>query len=148
MATLKNTRRTSKYNPETIRVIVKFLREGLFREDSARLAGITPKTLYDWIKKYPGMLNTIEDAESWNKRHITKLIEKHAKRSWQAMAWLAERRHSEYSPKASLGLGAGNGVQIAIISGGYTPPTLQEKQPLQGIIEPSEAKQLDKPEAK
>ena len=117
---------------------MKFLREGLFREDSARLAGITTKTLYDWFKKYPTVVRMVEDAEAWNKRSWTKLIQKHAKHSWQAMAWLIERRHEQYSPKASFGLGSGSGVQIAIIGGGYTP----EKQPLQSITGPSEAKQL------
>ncbi|MEK9208282.1 MAG: hypothetical protein AAB922_07370 [Patescibacteria group bacterium] len=143
MATKKPTHGSSKYNPETIRVMIKFLKEGLFREDSARLAGITPKTMYEWFKKYPSLVGLVEDAEAWNKRSWTKIIAKHAKRSWQAMAWLAERRHDEYSAKSPAQLASPNGVQIAIISGGYVPPVLVSNQPIQVTTGASVDKSLE-----
>ena len=135
--------RPSKYNPEVVRVMVKFLREGLFRNDSARLSGISVQTMLDWIKKHPSFLKEIEDAESWNKRSWTKIIAKHAKRSWQAMAWLAERRHDEYSAKSPAQLASPNGVQIAIISGGYVPPVLVSNQPIQVTTGASVDKSLE-----
>ena len=118
----------SKYDFKVVEVILRNIREGSFRDDAARIAGISPKTLYNWYIKRPELLQAIERAESANKKSWFKIIAKHAKRSWQAMAWLMERRHAgEYGARLTPLQGAG-GVQIAIIGGGYTP--LKDNEPI------------------
>ena len=149
MAYHKKVGRKPKYSAVLRDKIINNIRNGRTQEDTAYLVGIQPQTLSKWKSEKPEFHEAIKTAEAQQFKKTENSLLKHGKHSWQALAWWLERRRSDvYSLKTSVGLASGSGVQIAIISGGYVPPALLEKQPLQGITGPNGAKQLDKPEAK
>lgn len=125
----------NKYTPQVVDKIKKYLREGNMREDSAVMSGISRETYDIWFKKYPEFKVAVEEAEGRNKNRTLKLLQKHGKKSWQALAWWLERRfYSDYMSKTSTKIEGTGGVQIAIVSGGYIPP-IEPKQPIQGITD-------------
>ena len=128
---MEEKRTNTKYSNLIVSKIYKNLREGNTQEDSARLAGISVETYHNWLKRYQEFKNGVEANESINKKKTLKLLQKHGKKSWQALAWWLERRfYGDYMAKSSTKIEGNGGVQIAIVSGGYIPQ-LSSKQPLQ-----------------
>jgi len=119
----------TKYTPYIAYIICKSLKEGMFREDSVRLAGIVPKTFYQWLAKYPEFSKAVDEAESMNVRSLARQLLKHGKHSWQAIAWYLERRHSNYfgARSATLISSDREGFKVAVIQGGYTPQLTEAK---------------------
>ncbi|MDO8487766.1 MAG: hypothetical protein Q7S31_00430 [bacterium] len=113
--------RRPKYNEKTVVKILRGLRNGLYKEDAARLAGIRPETLSVWLDKYDDLTKEVERAQAFHRMRLVKQLSKHSKKQWQPAAWLLERIHpQQYSQKADLFLES-NGVTIAVLSGGYQP---------------------------
>ena len=127
-----------KYNEPTVEKIYKYLRQGSMREDAGVLAGITHDTFRLWLKKFPEFRHGVDEAENVNKYRTLRLLQKHGKKSWQALAWWLERRfYLDFMNKTSTKIEGTGGVQIAIIGGGYIPSQLETKQPALQITEPS-----------
>lgn len=86
--------RPSKYCKSIARRIFKHVSQGVSREGSAFLAGITASTLYDWQSKIPEFSEGIKRAEARFERECVRDIRKAGKRprNWPARAWLLERK--------------------------------------------------------
>jgi transposase len=88
--------RPSERTPERITAILSGIEGGLTETDAAQTAGISRGTLYNWKSEDPDLIEAIAAAKSRFVRTLTALILQHAAsrfpNSWQAAAWLLERR--------------------------------------------------------
>lgn len=84
-----------KYSEEIVNEIVGYVKEGLMYKDAYELAGISETTFYEWKKKYKEFAEALKKAEPHLKRKNLMLIQKHADKTWQASAWILERRFPE-----------------------------------------------------
>lgn len=89
----------SKLDDLTAQRIVKAVAKGLPRDTAAKLAMIAPRTLYNWLRRgrsgdpdYVQFLQRVQEAESQGEAELVADLRVHAKSSWQACAWLLERR--------------------------------------------------------
>lgn len=94
--------RPSKLDDLVTQRIVASLEKGLPRDTAARLARIAPRTLYDWLRRgrsqdeseseYAQFLQRVKEAEAKSEEALMGIIREHATDTWQACAWLLERR--------------------------------------------------------
>ncbi len=99
--------RPTKLNDLTAQRIVNAVKAGLPRVHAARIAGIDPTTLFDWLRRgrnddpeYSQFSQRVAEAESFNVEVLHGYMQEHAKVSHQACAWLLERRGGKaYAPK-------------------------------------------------
>jgi len=66
--------RPSLYSQEVVNAIVQSIREGLSQDDAAYLAGITPSTLYEWLRDKPDFQQEVRKAHAIFKRDQITLI--------------------------------------------------------------------------
>ncbi len=101
-----------KYNDESIRQICRSVAEGNTEKDAAALAGISQKTLIVWKKTHRIFREAMEIADKKFKEVNIRLIQGHAQRSWQAAAWLLERKYDEFRIKNQTEIGGLGGGPI------------------------------------
>ncbi len=85
--------RPTKFTPITREAILQALRLGNTRTCAAEAAGIDHGTLSHWTARYPEFLTEVKKAEAEAQQRAVKVIVDAAPTSWQAAAWLLERRH-------------------------------------------------------
>lgn len=91
-----------KYGKEMTQEIASFISSGLMRTDACTMAGISYETFTQWMKK-PEFSDAIKVAEVKFKHRNLEIIQKAANRTWQAAAWLMERKfQNEFSIKQTL----------------------------------------------
>jgi hypothetical protein len=83
-----------KYGEEITEEIAELIAQGNNRTDSCLLAGIHYDTFCVWMKK-PEFSDAIKKAEATFKRVNITFIQAAALKSWQAAAWLLERRYRD-----------------------------------------------------
>lgn len=91
----------SKLNKEVVSRLSFALRQGSTYDLAAQYAGITRQTLYNWLSKakagdesYFVVLDAVKSAEAAGALDMLQIITESAgEGSWQAAAWLLERRH-------------------------------------------------------
>jgi len=91
----------SKLNDDVVSRLSFALRQGSTYDLAAQYAGITRQTLYNWLARandgdtaYVVVLDTVKSAEAFGALDMLQIItESAASGSWQAAAWLLERRH-------------------------------------------------------
>lgn len=122
--------RPSKLDDLTTQRIVGAVKKGLPRDTAAKLAGIVPSTLFLWLKKgregdpeYSEFSDRVSAAEAFGEEELVAVLRGHAKNSWQACAWLLERRR----PKV-WGLRKGDSADVQ--KPGVTPATHEETMSL------------------
>lgn len=83
--------------------IIDAVKRGLPRSTAAMLARVAPSTLFLWLAKgragdpeYSDFSDRVRAAEAEGEDEIVGVLRGHAANSWQACAWLLERRN----PKA------------------------------------------------
>ncbi|MBM3268913.1 MAG: helix-turn-helix domain-containing protein [Candidatus Sericytochromatia bacterium] len=91
--------RPSKLTPEAAEIVATAIRAGASREAAAAQAGIARSTLYDWCKRgesgdeqFTWFSDTLKKAEADLEAKALAHILEAAGKSWQAAAWLLERR--------------------------------------------------------
>ncbi len=89
----------SKLDDIVAQRIVASLEKGLPRDTAARLARIAPRTFYNWLRRgkanedgYLQFLQRVKEAEAKSEEALMGIIRAHAADTWQACAWLLERR--------------------------------------------------------
>ncbi len=94
--------RPTKLNDITERKILDATGKGLPRDTVAKLAGIEPSTLYLWLRKgragdpeYSEFSASVKRAEAQGEAELVATIRAASSDSWQAAAWLLERRRPE-----------------------------------------------------
>lgn len=83
-----------KYSPAKIKEITDFLAQGMSREDSWCLAGISEATFYEWMKR-PEFSESVLRAEKTCKQRNVVRIQNAGRKDWRASAWWLERKHPE-----------------------------------------------------
>ena len=81
--------------------IVSYLKTGNYVETACALAGISKSTFYSLLNKgnstrsnkYSRFAYAVERAQAWAEARLVALISKQAEKTWQAAAWLLERKH-------------------------------------------------------
>ena len=92
--------RPSKLDDLTAKRIVDAIARGLPRRTAARIANVVPSTLALWLQKgragdpnYSDFSDRVKAAEARGEDEIVQLLRGHAKTSWQACAYLLDRRN-------------------------------------------------------
>ena len=80
-----------KYGKEITDEIANHIKLGMGRVDACRLANIHYDTFTVWMEK-PEFSESIKRAESEFKQRNVAIIQRAAIKSWQAAAWLLERK--------------------------------------------------------
>ena len=82
--------RKTKYSNELATRICANIAGGATYEDACRMEGIATSSYYCWLKKFPEFSQAVKKATVQFKRvHLSKIA---SADSWQASAWLLERR--------------------------------------------------------
>lgn len=93
----------SKFNPEIVDEICKYVRAGNNYDDAANLVGISEETFYNWQRPdgdafHPEFVEALKKAKNECKARNIAYIQQAAEKTWQAAAWWLERRYStEYA---------------------------------------------------
>ena len=106
--------RRTKLTPETKEDIVKALRAGNSRRDSALYAGVSETTFYSWMARgregeplYAEFLEAVEKAEAQSVVRNVAIIQRAAEETWQAAAWWLERkRPDDWGRRQRMDIGA------------------------------------------
>ncbi len=146
------TGRPSKLAPEVQAKIVQALAGGNYRNVAAGYAGITAKTLIDWMNR--GEVDEANDdstpfrafrksvLEAEEKAHVraVALIQKHAEKDPKAAQWWLERKHpDQWGRKDKLSLEGPNGgpirtdgsLEVRIVDvRNLAPVAIEEKVPV------------------
>jgi len=92
----KPTGRPTKLTDAALQTICQAITAGSTKHHAAEAAGIHRDTLHDWTRRYPDVSDAIEKAEGMMVVRNVALIQTAATAgTWQAAAWLLERRHSD-----------------------------------------------------
>ena len=106
--------RRTKLTPDTKEDIVKALRAGNSRRDSALYAGVSETTFYSWMARgregealYAEFLEAVEKAEAQSVVRNVAIIQRAAEETWQAAAWWLERkRPDDWGRRQRMDIGA------------------------------------------
>ena len=105
-----------KYTPENVKKILEQLSIGMSRDDTCDLVGINRDTFYDWFKNRPDFSDGVIRAEKMCKQRCVVRIQNASRKSWNAAAWLLERKYpDEYGQRGYYQhTGSGGGpLQVA-----------------------------------
>lgn len=92
-----------------IKAICKAITLGASVKVAASTAGVDAKTLYNWRQRgknatsglFADLVKRMAAAENQFIVNNLDILARHSNQSWQASAWLLERRHPEQFAKAS-----------------------------------------------
>jgi lauroyl/myristoyl acyltransferase len=116
--------RRSKLTDEIERKICNGIKLGLKYEQAALVAGISVRSLYNWKEKgekaksgkYFQFVQSLKKAEAEGEGVLLTRIHQEAKEgTWQAAAWILERRHPERWARTTKNeLTGKDGTELAI----------------------------------
>ena len=87
----------NKATPKTLKIIFDAIRSGASQRDESALARVSEDTLSLW-KRDSDFSEQMRQKEVQFKMDQVKVVEKAAQKSWQAAAWLLERKYpNEYT---------------------------------------------------
>lgn len=139
----------SKLDAKRVKLITDALRDGKSRGEAARLAAIGRRTLYDWLAKgktqtpegvdayaddeYGNLVQEVEHAEAeWEQTLLDQIRDAasgaHTNRfgerqhSWQAAAWILERRWPERYAKRDP-------LKVELTGAGGQPVEIAQQSP-------------------
>ena len=97
----------SKQTPERMDAVLAGIRLGQSRTMAARAAGVTHTTIANWATASPDFAMALDKAEADGQQMLLRVVisaaAKNLPNTWQAAAWLLERRWpSEFAQKSRL----------------------------------------------
>lgn len=109
-----------KYTPEIVKEISAYIEQGKSNRDACALSDICEDTFYDWQKLHPEFFEAVKKAHANYKSKLVAILHKAAYddkekevRSWQAAAWLLERKYKdEFSLRSEVTGKDGEGLVI------------------------------------
>ena len=111
MAKTATLGRPTKFNEQTRKKILWALRLGNYRKTAAEYAGISERTICDWLFKgaegetteYADFHRDVLEAEQAAEVRALGVIQQAANRDWKAAAWFLERKFPErYCVRAAV----------------------------------------------
>lgn len=87
--------RPTKRTPEAREAIILALRNGDPLMTAAAMGGIHYDTFVEWRKADAEFSDAVERAIQYGKHSLVEIVRKAAPKTWQAGAWLLERRWPE-----------------------------------------------------
>ncbi len=106
--------RKSLFTEELVRKIEGYSALGVSDKAIFEAVGISHDTFYKWIKNKPEFAVRIHKARSLGQAKLVKLIWDAVPKTWQAAAWLLERRWpGEYGKKETLKHELGDNMSFA-----------------------------------
>jgi len=94
--------RKTKLTPDKHETLLNYIRAGTPKEIAAQAIGITRTTFYRWMHNGNGFSDSIKKAESEAINLYVLRIQKAGEHSWQANAWVLERRYPELFAKKEI----------------------------------------------
>ncbi len=136
--------RPTKLVPERVERLLEAIRVGNYINTAVVYAGITEATFYRWLEigeankegKYREFLESVKKAEADAEARQVALISKAANETWQAAAWLLERKHPAR-------WGQRNKTEVTGKEGGPIQVDIDAKAKLFGIISDGAARIRD-----
>jgi hypothetical protein len=115
--------RRTKLTPDTQENVVKALRAGNSRRDSALYAGLAEATFYNWMDRgrageplYVEFLEAVEKAEAHSVVRNVAIIQRAADETWQAAAWWLERkRPDEWGRRQRYDIGTSEAQPMEVV---------------------------------
>lgn len=104
----KASTRNKIRDPDVRERIETALRAGAYREQAALHGGISVSTFYRWMKEgeaahdagipiaespHRQLWEAVQNAEASGELHLLAIIKEQAPKSWQAAAWILERKY-------------------------------------------------------
>lgn len=87
--------RLRKRTKEVEKQLLAAIRKGHTRRDMAKLAGVSYQMFYDWLASDAKFAAAVERAEAQYAGRLVKIIDKASRKTWQAAAWILERRFAD-----------------------------------------------------
>lgn len=84
-----------KYSSEIASEICQYVQDGSTQRDSAIMSGISEETFYTWRKNKSEFSESLKKAHAEHKKTLLATITSATEKSWQAAAWILERRYKE-----------------------------------------------------
>lgn len=104
--------RKNKATPKTVEIILDSISQGLTQRDAATLAGISEDTLSLWKRQDSDFSEQMRQKEVEYKTRLIDGIRKAGEKSWQANAWLLERKFKEeFALKSRFEVGSNERLQ-------------------------------------
>lgn len=91
-------RRSTKYTPETVKVIYDAVAACAPLSLAAVLAGVSRATIFNWAKGRPEFADLLKQAFAEAEGRLARTIMEAAEDRWQAAAWILER-HPGFSKR-------------------------------------------------
>lgn len=83
----------AKYEPKRVEIILKSISNGMTQKDAGILAGVSEDTISLWKKQKPDFSEKLLQKElEFKQSHILNIQIKAIEGTWQASAWLLERK--------------------------------------------------------
>lgn len=126
--------RPSSLTPEIEKTICDALRAGGHIEMATNLAGVGRNTFYEWVKRgakeksgpHKNFRDNIKKALAFAEQRYVTLIATAAKDTWQAAAWMLERRFRTRWAKTSDMGGSTNSTNGPTVS---APKVVEREEP-------------------
>jgi hypothetical protein len=94
--------RRSKFTPEVQAILTDAVSHGVPFNAACARAGIAYRTFAEWMNDKPHFAQEIKKAEAAGMQHHLENIERAAAKTWQASAWILERRWPKLFAKTEL----------------------------------------------
>lgn len=112
---MSNRGRPTKYTAETVKRILEAIKLGVAYVDAANYGGVSFETFNEWRKQYPEFSEAVESASGQAVAACMAKIQKAATEgSWQASAWILERRHPDRYGRTRVELTGAEGGPVAV----------------------------------
>lgn len=117
--------RPTKYTPETVKKILEAIKLGVAYVDAANYAGVGLATFNEWRDRYPEFAEAVEAAAGAAVTACMAKIQKAATEgSWQASAWILERRHPDRYGRTRVELTGAEGGPVAVAANVVVVPKM------------------------
>lgn len=124
---MSNRGRPTKYTPETVKRILEAIKLGVAYVDAANYAGVGLATFNEWRDRYPEFAEAVESASGQAVTACMAKIQKAATEgSWQASAWILERRHPDRYGRTRVELTGAEGGPVAVAANVVVVPKMAD----------------------